>query len=57
MTKVFKNIKDGKLYILYNFTHSGHPGTCYVAMPYKHYGKPISHCDIKDIIPVVSGKS
>jgi hypothetical protein len=55
MTKVFKNIKDGKLYILYNFTHSVHPGTCYVAIPYKHHGKPISHCDIKDFIPVISG--
>ena len=51
--KIFKNIKDGKLYILYNITHKGHAGTCYMALPYKHEGKPISHCDIKEFIPFI----
>lgn len=52
--KIYKNIKDGKLYILYDLTRSSHSGTFYVAIPYKHCGKVISHCNIKDFIPVVS---
>lgn len=45
---LFKNIKDGKTYILYN------TGYAYTALPYKHDGKPIINCNIKEFIPVVS---
>ena len=45
---VYKNIKDGKLYILYN------SGVSYTALPYKHDGKPIINCNVKEFIPVVN---
>jgi hypothetical protein len=45
--KIYKNIKDNKLYMLYN------TGSSYMALPYKHNGKPIANCDIKEFIPVV----
>jgi len=45
--KVFKYIKDSKLYIIYNMVNY------YVALPYRHNGSPINNCNINEFIPFV----
>ncbi len=44
---IFKNIKDGKLYILYKGSNK-----TYLALPFEHKGHSISNCDVKEFIPV-----
>jgi len=44
---LYKNIKDGLIYILYN------TGSSYTALPYKHGGRPIMNCNMKEFIPVI----
>ena len=47
MKMLYKNIKDGLLYILYNM------GGFYMAIPHKHSGRPINHCNVSEFIPIV----
>jgi hypothetical protein len=49
---LFKNIKDGQLYIIYYVNISMYTGKWHTAIPYKHTGKPIDHCKMSDFIPV-----
>lgn len=44
---IFKNIKDGKLYTLYNTGKD-----LYIAIPYRHNGKPIAMCKMSEFIPI-----
>jgi hypothetical protein len=52
--KIFKYIKDGKLYILYNLVRDkiGH----YTALPYRHNGRPIDNCNMSEFMPYVDMK-
>lgn len=43
---LYKYIKDGRLYILYSIKNF------YMALPYKHSGKPIGHCKVSDFVPM-----
>ncbi len=46
---IFKNIKDGKLYTLYNASKDVN---LYIAMPYRHKGVPIMCCVVSEFIPI-----
>jgi len=48
MNKVFKNIKNGKLYILVELNPK-----VYTALPLNSDGGVISNCDMIDFVPVV----
>jgi hypothetical protein len=45
--KLFKNIKDGKLYILVESKPGNH-----IALPIEVGNKPINDCIVKDFVPV-----
>lgn len=44
--KIFKYIKDGRLYMLVKLKGA------YTAIPVNHDGAPISHCDVREFVPV-----
>ncbi len=43
--KIFKNIKNSRLYLLVNLNGS------FNAIPFNHDGKPICNCNIKEFVP------
>jgi len=57
MNNLYKNIKDHKLYIIYFLEKSGINDKWGVAMPYKHTGKPIDHCDVHEFVPAIDPDS
>ncbi len=50
--KIFKNIKDGELYILVELK----PGI-YTAIPINSGDKPISNCNMIDFVPTIINRN
>jgi hypothetical protein len=54
--KLFKNNKDGQLYVIHSIEQNKGRKITYIAMPYRHDGKPIVGCDMKDFSPAGDNK-